>query len=163
MPLLDLACLTTGIVNVMIPANSVTDHIKFMLNQTQSPLLIVHDEKQLAKVKAIKIELTYLKQVILLYGTSTEDWVISFNEFIESGKNITDDDINVLKNNIAMNSLATIMYTSGTTGEPKGIMFSQMNIVYKDSVVLWHCLKSVIKIDTYLSSRCIILLADGLK
>ena len=131
MPLLDLACLTTGIVNVMIPANSVTDHIKFMLNQTQSPLLIVHDEKQLAKVKSIKIELIYLKQVILLYGTSAEDWVISFNEFIESGKNITDDDINMLKNNITMNSLATIMYTSGTTGEPKGIMFSQMNIVYK--------------------------------
>ena len=54
MPLLDLACLTTGIVNVMIPANSVMEHIEFILNQTESPLIIVHDEKQLLKVKSIK-------------------------------------------------------------------------------------------------------------
>ncbi|MFC2094185.1 GNAT family N-acetyltransferase, partial [Bacteroidota bacterium] len=131
MPLLDLACLTSGMVNIMIPANSVTAHISFILNQTKSPLLILHDEKQLAKVKSIKNELTHLKKVILLYGTSAEDWVISFNEFTESGKGVNKDELNALKKKIRMNSLATIMYTSGTTGEPKGIMFSQMNIIYK--------------------------------
>ena len=35
MPLLDLACLTNGMVNIMIPANSVTAHISFILNQTE--------------------------------------------------------------------------------------------------------------------------------
>lgn len=131
MPILDLACLAYGMVNIMIPANSVTAHISFILNQTKSPLLILHDEKQLAKVKSIKNELTYLKKVVLLYGTSAEDWVISFDEFSESGKSISIDELNTLKNKIRMDSLATIMYTSGTTGEPKGIMFSQMNIIYK--------------------------------
>jgi long-subunit acyl-CoA synthetase (AMP-forming)/GNAT superfamily N-acetyltransferase len=131
MPLLDLACLTTGIVNVMIPANSVTEHISFILNQTQSPLLILQDEKQLAKVKSVKNELKYLKKAILLFGKSAEDWVISFDEFIESGKDVNSGDLNVFRDRITMKSLATIMYTSGTTGEPKGIMFSQMNIIYK--------------------------------
>ena len=131
MPLLDLACLTNGMVNIMIPANSVTAHISFILNQTEAPLLILHDEKQLAKVKSIKNELKYLKKVVLLYGTSAEDWVISFKEFIDSGKSVNSGELNTLKKKIQMNSLATIMYTSGTTGEPKGIMFSQMNIIYK--------------------------------
>jgi long-chain acyl-CoA synthetase len=131
MPLLDLSCLTYGMVNVMIPANSVTAHISFILNQTMSSLLILHDEKQLAKVKSIKNQLTHLEKVVLLYGTSAEDWVISFDEFIEAGKSVSIDELNTLKDKIRMNSLATIMYTSGTTGEPKGIMFSQMNIVYK--------------------------------
>ncbi|MGB5896233.1 MAG: AMP-binding protein, partial [Ignavibacteriaceae bacterium] len=131
MPLLDLACVIHGMVNIMIPANSVTEHISFILNQTKSPLLILQDEKQFAKVKSIKNQLTHLRKVVLLYGTSSEDWVISFKEFIDSGKGVSKDELNALIKKIQMNSLATIMYTSGTTGEPKGIMFSQMNIIYK--------------------------------
>ena len=125
MALLDLACLTGGIVNVMIPGNSVTEHIRFILKQSKASILIAHDEKQLSKIKTIKNELPELKTVILLEGNSGEDWVISFNEFVNSGKEAQSEF------EIGMNELATIMYTSGTTGEPKGIMFSQMNIVYK--------------------------------
>ena len=131
MPLLDIACLTTGIVNVMIPANSVIGHIEFILNQTESPILIAHDEKQLTKVKSVKNKLKYLSKVILLYGNSSEDWVISFNEFVNLGDEITRDELLELRDKITTDSLATIMYTSGTTGEPKGIMFSHMNIIYK--------------------------------
>ena len=125
MALLDLACLTGGIVNVMIPGNSVVEHIKFIMRQSKASLLIAHDDKQLSKIKSIKNELPDLKKVILLEGNSGEDWVINFAEFLGGSKeNIKEFDIDI-------NGLATIMYTSGTTGEPKGIMFSQMNIVYK--------------------------------
>ncbi|OGU69337.1 MAG: hypothetical protein A2W30_01650, partial [Ignavibacteria bacterium RBG_16_36_9] len=125
MALLDLACLTGGIVNVMIPGNSVTEHIRFILKQSKASVLITHNEKQLSKIKSLKNELPELKTVILLEGNSSEDWVINLEEFIKSG-NETQSEFE-----IGMNELATIMYTSGTTGEPKGIMFSQMNIVYK--------------------------------
>jgi len=125
MALLDLACLTGGIVNVMIPGNSVVEHIRFILKQSKAPILIAHDEKQLSKIKSIKNELPELKTVILLEGNSGEDWVTSFNDFLNGAKNQTD------QLEIKMDELATIMYTSGTTGEPKGIMFSQTNMVYK--------------------------------
>ena len=125
MALLDLACLTGGIVNVMIPGNSVTEHIKFILKQSKASLLIAHDEKQLSKIKSIKNDLPDLKQVVLLEGNSGEDWVINFADFLRNAKPQTDEQ------EIDINALATIMYTSGTTGEPKGIMFSQTNIIYK--------------------------------
>ncbi|MEJ2103095.1 MAG: AMP-binding protein [Ignavibacteriaceae bacterium] len=125
MALLDLACLTGGIVNVMIPGNSVTEHIKFILKQSKASLLIAHDEKQLSKIKSIKNELPDLKTVILLEGNSGEDWVINFTDFLRNAKPQAEE------TEIDINALATIMYTSGTTGEPKGIMFSQTNIVYK--------------------------------
>ncbi len=125
MALLDLACLTGGVVNVMIPGNSVTEHIRFILQQSKASVLITHNEKQLSKIKSLKNELPELKTVILLEGNSSEEWVINFEEFVKSGKEVQTEF------EIGMNELATIMYTSGTTGEPKGIMFSQMNIVYK--------------------------------
>ena len=86
MALLDLACLTGGIVNVMIPGNAVTEHISFILKQSKASVLIAHNEKQLSKIKTLKNELPELKTVILLEGNSSEDWVISFNEFVTPGK-----------------------------------------------------------------------------
>ncbi|MEO8232634.1 MAG: GNAT family N-acetyltransferase [Ignavibacteriota bacterium] len=127
MVMLDLACLTSGIVNAMIPANSVSEHISYILNQTKAPILFADDEKQFAKIRSIKNETPHLKTVVLLKGNAAEDWVISFEEFkvLSTEKKINTD----IK--IKPDSLATIMYTSGTTGEPKGIMFSHTNIIYK--------------------------------
>jgi long-subunit acyl-CoA synthetase (AMP-forming)/predicted GNAT family acetyltransferase len=127
MVMLDLACLTSGIVNAMIPANSVTEHITYILNQTKAAILFADDEKQLAKIRAIKKETPHLKTVILLKGNASEDWVISFEEF----KAIAPIQNLLTENKFLPDSLTTLMYTSGTTGEPKGIMFTNTNIVYK--------------------------------
>jgi long-subunit acyl-CoA synthetase (AMP-forming)/GNAT superfamily N-acetyltransferase len=131
MAMLDIACLTSGVVNLMIPANSVPEHISFILNQTKAAIVIAHNEKQLAKIKSVKNELHHLKKIVLLVGSSADDYVISFEEFLSGSKNADESLAEKMLERVKPDSLATIMYTSGTTGEPKGIMFSHMNIVYK--------------------------------
>ncbi|MEE9448979.1 MAG: AMP-binding protein, partial [Ignavibacteriaceae bacterium] len=131
MAMLDIACLTSGVLNLMIPANSVPEHISFILNQTKAAVVIAQDEKQLAKLKSVKNELHHLKKIILLIGSSPDDYVISFEEFLSGAKEADESLTEKLLEQVKPISLATIMYTSGTTGEPKGIMFSHMNIIYK--------------------------------
>ncbi|MCB0750184.1 MAG: AMP-binding protein, partial [Ignavibacteriae bacterium] len=127
MALMDFACLNSGTINVMIPANSVPQHISYIINQTECDYILVSNEKQLVKLKSVKKDIPSLKKAVLIEGTSAEDWVISFKEFIDLAK--ANKDIVIEDNPI--NSPATLMYTSGTTGEPKGIIFTQKNIIFK--------------------------------
>ncbi len=128
---LDLACLTNGIVNIMIPGNAVAEHIEFILKQAEAKVIFVANENQLAKVKSVKHKLPDLKWIVFLSGSSLDEDVITFNEFL-SYANLYDVEKDFYAGkDYGADSLATIMYTSGTTGEPKGIEFSYMNIVFK--------------------------------
>ncbi len=128
---LDLACLTNGIVNIMIPGNAVAEHIEFILNQAEAKVIFVANENQLAKVKSVKHNLPNLKWVVFLSGSSIEEDVITFEEFLSYAEKYDAEKDYYKTKEYNTDSLATIMYTSGTTGEPKGIEFSYMNIVFK--------------------------------
>ncbi len=131
MALLDLACLSTGIVNIMIPAASVPEQIEFILKQTGASVILLGGDKQLAKVKVVKSKLPSLTTAVLLTGSSIDEWVMSLDELLMRGSAVGEEELVQRRKKIRNDQLATVMYTSGTTGLPKGIMFSQINIIYK--------------------------------
>ena len=61
----DLACLTTGIVNIMIPANSVPTHIDYILKKTEPSILIVSDRTLLDKINIMINKMEFLKAIVL--------------------------------------------------------------------------------------------------
>ena len=123
--LLDIACLTGGVKNVIIPAISVAENIFYILRQTETPVVFVSGEKQLVKLSTVLDKLPKVKKIILLKGNSIRENVISFNEFLSFAGRAD------LENKLAIHEPATIMYTSGTTGNPKGIIFSNLNLMFK--------------------------------
>jgi len=129
---IDLACLVSGIVNVLIPRNSVSQTVEYILNQSQANILFLSDEKRLPELVERLPKLKYLQKIILLKKKKgTAEKVITFTNFLEYGDDRGPDLIKQAIDAVKVSDLATIMYTSGTTEVPKGIMFSQLNLVSK--------------------------------
>ena len=68
MALLDLACLTSGVVNVMIPANARADQIQHILAETEATAVFVSGDGQLAELHETRQNLPRLHKVVLVHG-----------------------------------------------------------------------------------------------
>lgn len=92
----------------------------FPLEHCRADILIAEDVKQLDKFPKIKEFLPNVKAAVQYTGTPTQDGILSWQELLELGKKESDDEINERMNQIAINQCCILVYTSGTTGPPKG-------------------------------------------
>jgi len=130
----DLAVAKLGAVLVPIYHTLGSDAIRYMLNDAQVSHLIVENPELFANVTRILPDLPPLKDVVTVFGSKSSSRegkeLLSFDELRKTGAE-------ALKQNPKLNAaheskpddLLTIVYTSGTTGEPKGAMLTHRNLL----------------------------------
>ena len=130
----DMGMLGLGAVVVPIYTTLVAEEVKYIVENSESKVLFVENKMQMEKALSFIDEVDALEKIIVFNKNDAKNShpsVISFDELISMGKeNIEKPSLfETLAAEVVPDDLATIVYTSGTTGVPKGAMITHKNIM----------------------------------
>lgn len=131
----DLAILAAGGVVIGIYPTASRWEMTHVILHSESRICFVENDELLEKILAIRTETGLPKQIILFETSrlSLPQGVISFAGFKELGRKLDMQDpgrFEATWRSVHPDDLATIAYTSGTTGPPKGTMITHANLYH---------------------------------
>ncbi|MFC7615242.1 AMP-dependent synthetase/ligase [Actinokineospora soli] len=133
----DLAAQGIGAQTMGVYPTSPAAEVAFLLRHSRASVLIAEDEEQFDKAVAVRDELPDLRHIVLIdpKGVRVADHggVLTFADLTASGER-ADFERDVAALDPA--STAILVYTSGTTGPPKGAMISHANLVAAGSTFI---------------------------
>jgi long-chain acyl-CoA synthetase len=121
----DFAALSIGATVVPIYQTNSPEECRYVLENSDSKVVVCEDAEQLEKVRQVRDQLPQLEHVVLMTGSA--EGAISAEDLAAKGAGGDDTTWKTLYEAVTPEDICTFIYTSGTTGPPKGCIISHGN------------------------------------
>ena len=149
----DLAAQALGSVSVGIYPTSPASEVEYLLSHSEASVLVVEDEEQLDKALEAWDRLEKLQKIVVIDPRGVKELndprIITFEDLLELGDLVVGKSFEEMTKAITSSETAIIVYTSGTTGPPKGAMITHENLRF--AAITWGLVYEYRKNDEVLS------------
>ena len=149
----DLATQTIGSVSVGIYPTSPAAEVEYLLSHSEASVLVVEDEEQLDKALEAWDRLEKLQKIVVIDPRGVKELddprIITFEDLLNLGDLVVGKSFEEMTKTITSSETAIIVYTSGTTGPPKGAMITHENLRF--AAITWGLVYEYRKNDEVLS------------
>ncbi len=131
--LADIGIIKAGCCSVPIHANSLPEQIEHVLTDSGCKAVFFESEKDSSNIRCRACR-DKLQHLVVMRGPARDDNETSWEDLISKGKTHKAEfpgSISARQKDLKPSSLLSLVYTSGTTGLPKGVMITQANIVFQ--------------------------------
>ncbi|MDT5249711.1 MAG: long-chain acyl-CoA synthetase [Mycobacterium sp.] len=126
-PIIDFAILSIGAVTVPIYETSSAEQVRFVLSDSGAVAAFAETDEHAGKIEQLKDALPALRKILRIDGTGPA----ALDELAEAGQGTEPTELHARLSAIKSADVATLVYTSGTTGKPKGCQLTHSNLLHE--------------------------------